>query len=226
MSNRQKMIKTGFFAASAVLVMIVATVAWFAVGGGNNVDTESLNSGANPGKIYASFFESPDADKDGNKDIDPETSEVIWNEITATNIDISNMVPGETHFYKIEVTLFGDSIDLKLNLNNILTTAVTPASKADVLGRLSVFFITKDSLGNPIAGTSTFDTDMLTFFGNNPNLTDKTVYDMDLAAYTNQTFSIYYNIGIDGGHVASTDDLIQGGSFSIGSIGFVAADNP
>jgi len=223
MHNKQKLIKAGFFAFSSILVLVVATVAWFM--SANPADTDGINSSIVHGKYKAVLFESPDANKDGiqDKDID---GNVIWNEVTDPGVAITNMVPGEIHFYKIEVTTYAASITLDLKLNNIQTTipAGSAATKADVLGRLHVYFETKDSSGNPIAGTSTIDSSMLAFFGSNPDLTDKTVYHMDLTLYTNQTFTIYYNVSIDANH-STADNIIQGAGVNIGTINFTETDN-
>jgi len=219
MHNKQKLIKAGFFAFSSILVLVVATVAWFM--SANPADADGINSSISTGKYKAVFYESPDTDKNGILDPSP-----VWNEVTDPGVTIANMVPGEKHFYKIEVTTFDASITLDLKFSSIQTIipAGSSATKSDVLGRLHVYFETKDSYGSPLFGTSTIDSSMLAFFGSNPDLTDKTVYHMDLTAYKNQTFTIYYNLGIDGSSDAA-DNIIQGASFSIGTINFTLTDN-
>ncbi len=216
MNNKQKLIKTGFFTASTILVLIVATVAWYAIGYNTNVD--EIKSDIVHGSYSAIYYESPDYDKDGELDTLPE-----WNLISTPYFDIANMVPGETHFYRVAVTVYEELASFKFNFGSIETIPPAGATKADVLGRINVYFETKDGEGNPVNGSSTQDTDMLTFLGN-PDATEKTVFDMDLSGYTIPfTFDLYYFIGIEGSHIAAVDDIIQGASFVVGNIDFSAA---
>jgi len=226
MNNKQKLIKTGFFAFATILVLVVATVAWFA--NGDKAGADPIQSEIKPGKFSAVFYESPDANKDGVQDKDNEGN-IIWNEITGDNLDISSMVPGEKHFYKIDITTFTDSISFSLIFKDITTsfpTGYSSADKQNALERIRVHF---DNLGGPTPITPLefpYDNNLYTFFGNTSEPKNITVYNEDLALFTKTSFTIYYNISIDGGKILGGDDILEGTSINIGAIDLSAIINP
>lgn len=223
MNNKRQLIKTGFFTFSTILVLVVATLAWFAMGNDSGADPVSGEIG--DAKFLAVYYQSPDADKDGVKDVDPDTGDVIWTEIKDRTIDLRNLVPGENRFYKIEVTTTNVPIDLEFFFDNIQTVLAdgTTATKSDVLGRINAEFMTRDSSNNPIAGTATINSTFLALMGNDPDETRISIYDMDLSGYPETTFTIYYTISVPAGHTP-TDALVQGSGITIGTTDFLATE--
>jgi len=219
MHNKQKIIKSGFFTFSTVLVLVVATVAWF-ISGGNHAGTDTVQAEILSNKYSTSYYESPDLNKDGQMD-DPAT----WVAIDGPNLDINGMVPGEKHFYKIVITTSNQPLTLTLSLDDIVITPLAPTTKAQLLQHINMTWAVKDSAEATIPGTTPFNGSMYTFFGGNPDLTTKTVYSLvDLSTYLDTTVTIYYNIGITGGTAAGADDLLQGASVDIGNLNLTIAD--
>lgn len=213
MSNRQKIIKTGFFAASAILVLIVATVAWFLVGA-NIATVEQINADVNTSGFFSVLYESPDLNKNGIHDNDIDEP---WNTITAANINISNIVPGEYHFYKAVITK-GSISNLQFKFSGIsLTLADIEATDADVLGRINVRFRTRDDANQSMTGND-MNESMLDLLGDPPS-PDALIYNMSLSGYLGETFTIYYDVGIY--KETTKDEKIQGSIVSISTIEFI-----
>ena len=226
MNNKQKIIKSGFFTFSSVLFLVVATVAWFV--SGDKVNSEDIKGDIDLGSYSAAFFESIDLNKNGVHD---EATEP-WVEAFDVNLDIMEMVPGEKHFYKIEVTALQPSINFLLNFKSVTATypsGYTQLQKDDALGRINVAFAAKNKDDVPIAGTS-INKNLLSFFGKtDPLLTDTfDIYNnLILSNDVNENpIKIYYTIGIDGGNDDHGDDILENIQVDIGTINLSATVNP
>lgn len=218
MNNRNNIIKSGILFTATAIVLIIAAVAWFS--SGNLTDVQGVSATVDSGDYTSAFYESPDTDKDGALD-GPIDDPDIWQLVSGPALDIVPIVPGEKHFYRIEIRI-NKPVDLSLIFSEIAVSIPDGASftKSDMLGRVNVFTEIRDEDGDAVTGT-TFDDDMLAFLDNDPDLTMKAVYDeMDMTAYVGTTINIYYFVGIDGSTVDKADDFLQETGFRIGVIDF------
>jgi len=108
MYSKKNIIKSGLFLAATVAVLVIATLAWFS--SGNLTEVQGTDSTIDSGDYTSTFYESPDTDMDGELDStidDPD----IWQLVSGSALDIVPIVPGEKHFYRVEIRI-NNPIDL------------------------------------------------------------------------------------------------------------------
>ena len=203
---KKKMIKSGLFSLAAVLVLIVATVAWFSSGTKVGVDTISAEI-SNDDLFITQFFESIDTNKDGVLDTNPN-----WTAVTAPDIDTGNLVPGQKMFYKIVVN--STRPRLQLIMNDITVLNGGSMSNADVLDIVKIKFDVRNQNGELITGISDFDGSMKDLYdlkNIDPDAATAptiTVYDIAMASIPDRTIVFYYTVGIPS--TITQEDLVQG----------------
>ena len=211
---KKKMIKSGLFSLAAVLVLIVATVAWFSSGTKVGVDTISAEI-SNDDLFITQFFESIDTNKDGVLDTNPN-----WTAVTAPDIDTGNLVPGQKMFYKIVVN--STRPRLQLIMNDITVLNGGSMSNADVLDIVKIKFDVRNQNGELITGIDDFDGSMKDLYdlnGIDPDAATAptiTVYDIAMASIPDRTIVFYYTVGIPG--TITQEDLVQGTGVKIEKI--------
>lgn len=211
---KKKMIKSGLFSLAAVLVLIVATVAWFSSGTKVGVDTISAEI-SNDDLFITQFFESIDTNKDGVLDTNPN-----WTAVTAPDIDTGNLVPGQKMFYKIVVN--STRPRLQLIMNDITVLNGGSMSNADVLDIVKIKFDVRNQNGELITGISDFDGSMKDLYdlkNIDPDAATAptiTVYDIAMTSIPDRTIVFYYTVGIPG--TITQEDLVQGTGVKIEKI--------
>jgi len=210
---KRNMIKSGLFAGAAVLVLIVASVAWFS--SGTKVDVDNVNASIE-NALSSTFYQSVDTDKDGIIDAVPN-----WTPVTDPAIDTGVMVPGQNMFYKIVASTAKPNLKLKLSGISPVVPSGGTMDKEDVLSLVNIKIEARDQSNNLITGSTDFDGSMFELLGSNPDATEVTVYDLDMTSYYAQQITIYYTVGLPSSLLET--DLQQGAGVNIGNIELIAS---
>lgn len=204
---KRNMIKSGLFAGAAVLVLIVASVAWFS--SGTKVDVDQLS--ANIENVFVStFYESIDTDNDGILDASPN-----WTPVYEPDINTGVMVPGQNLFYRIDIITTQLNLKLKMSGISISPPIVGIMTDEAILDIVNITFQARDQSNTIITGSTDFNGSLLDLLGS-PSATEKDVYTLDMTAYLGQKISIYYTVGLPS--TLQETDLLQGAGVDIGTI--------
>lgn len=213
---KRNMIKSGLFAGAAVLVLIVATVAWFS--SGNKAGVDEIAANVESGDVLiANFYRYDDVNKDNVIGNDPTGG---WIGVDpGENINTGAMVPGQKSFYKVVVRSTYPS--LKIDFNNIVFAGIpsggTMTALSQYLQQLEVDF--KAVYGDPETDiNSLIPTKMDVLLGNPTGaLANITVFNVGIpSGQQNEEITIYYTLAMSEG--LEETDLAQGFNISIGEV--------
>ena len=215
--NKGKIIKSGAFLVATALVLTVATVAWFITG--------NLGAYSDPiaGEIISDSYgylllEATDDNMNGILDAGEEDN---WEAILGLDINVSNIVPNEYHFYKAIIQT-GSRTSLQFKFTGIEVTVAEPeVTQLDFLSLINVRFRTEDDAdpAQPMPAGGSIDESMYTLLGD-PAAESVVIYTLDLSGYQNRSLTIYYDIGVK--PITVPGNEVRGASVSIGAIEFVA----
>ena len=211
---KRNMIKSGLFAGAAILVLIVATVAWFS--SGTKVDVEGISANIESQDVLiTNFYKYIDNNKDN--DTTNDSSPYGWIAVTDSNIDTRAMVPGQKSFYKVIIR--STKPNLRLDFNNIEFAGIPSGGDMTTLSgylqKLNVEIKAVDGAGSPIgSAVSSTMNDLL----ENPtgDITTKAVFNVEISGHQNENITIYYTLEMSDD--LKETDLAQGFNISIGEV--------
>ncbi len=228
MTDSKKIYKNLAFTIVTALVLVAATLAWFA----SSSQTAEINeiSVDVPAKEYViEYFEAVDANHDGAITELTEPYEKISG---GTSLDITDMTPGKTNFYRIDVTAFAAN-DFTLLLNNIVPEIEGESVTVDELYEAINIAISCDApegvVITPSMDSYTLKDYILDYTGGSSIPTSGTVCALLVPQFElgdSKTVSIYYQIGLDGSEATTAENALhltdgfQGARVSIDAIGF------
>ena len=109
MNNKEKIIKSGVFLVATALILIVVTVAWF-ISGSLGANTSQIEAEVFTEGYGYSLLEAEDTNMNGVLDAE-ESEDEDWTVVQEVNVDISNIVPNQYHFYKAIIQPGGSIAD-------------------------------------------------------------------------------------------------------------------
>lgn len=194
-----RLIKSAVSLVATTLVLGVVTVAWFIQGGGARVDADEIGGLIEEQSGFGyRVLEAIDANKNG--ELDP--GENTWYVVTENPIEMANLAPNQSRFFKIEVDT-GSMGGAKLHFGEVALSPDENSPDYDegameaFLKKYRVIFAARDKDNQPLQGISDIDQSLFALLGNPPT-DDKEVYDLDFTDYPNQPIAIYYVLGVYG----------------------------
>ncbi len=220
--------KNLIFLVASGIVLIAATVAWFAQNDAANVDSIGAAVQAVSPLDIGYYISTEDygtlAAHDGNAGSVSLTDRqaTTWS-AKLSSIDIGSMIPGEFYSYKVVITNASSNLDL--NFNTILCTAGTPptasAAVTDTDELLEAIKVDALATIKPAAGSETVNgspasSDLYTL-SSNANILSTTG-----GVSSSDTVTFYYDIYLPGGSTIDYEAFRESGAaISIGQVAVV-----
>lgn len=209
--NKQKIIKSGALLVATTIVLVVVTVAWF-ISGAGQASVEGIRADIVSDGFTYLLYEAIDDNKNGILDAS-EAAADKWLPVPALDINIDKAVPNQYRFFKATVQL-GARTQIKATFDGIVVIPPnSPLTQQEFLELIKVEFRTEDANGQlipePGPGVDPFNKNMYEILGD-PVPQKLDVYTVDLTDRPNETFNVYYTIGIDGDLFTQVGDFTGG----------------
>jgi len=226
MTDSKKLVKNMVFTIVTALVLVAATLAWF-FSEPLKARVEQVVFDTAKKDYVVTYYQAVDANHDNVID---ELTEPYVEIPYGTSMDITDMTPGKTNFYRIDLTSFYPK-DFTLLLNNITAEIEGELVSAEDLYnniKISISCDTPEGLTiNPSSGTMK---DYILNYTGTPQIPTEGTICAELVPQfylsSGKTVSIYYQIGIDGeDNALHLTEGFQGAKVSIDTIGFTVTDH-
>ena len=213
---KRNMIKSGLFAGAAVLVLIVATVAWFSSGDNAGVDEIAANVESSD-VLITNFYKYIDENRDN--DITNDEPPYGWVAVgPEENLNTGAMVPGQKSFYKVVVR--STYPNLQIDFNNIVFAGIPSGGTTELsqyLEKLNVEF--RAIYGDPeteIGALTPVAMDALLGSSLVNGMSKTAVFDVNISTQQNENITIYYTLEMSS--LLEKEDLAPGFNISIGKV--------
>ncbi|NLB37081.1 MAG: hypothetical protein GX824_07265 [Clostridiales bacterium] len=226
MTDSKKIYKNLVLTIVTALVLVAATLAWFLLAS-NQAQTNPLEVDALTNDYVIKFYQAIDTNHDNVIDEQTEPYEEIP---FGTSLDISDMTPGKTNYYFIELTSYYPK-NFTLLLDSITTEIEGELVSAEDLYEIiniSISCETPQGLTITPRSSGTMKDYILDYTGTSQIPEEGTLCAKlapEFFLNNGETVSIYYQIGIDGEEKnLHLTDVFQGAKVNINIIGFNVTD--
>lgn len=182
MNKRRLNLKLIAIFATAALVLVSGSFAWFSSGSRLRVD--NVNGSISNGAGMGAYFEAFDANHDGVPD--KVGGEIEWHPMAGDVIKTQDLTPGESRFYRIHCEgreILNREIDIKVSDLSFADETLTQAQKDELLQKIYIVKHNQDSTKKSLYDIFADDTgDGVSVYGEWLNGIQNWNYDFDVIA--------------------------------------------